>query len=133
MAHGKENHNNSELFDFQAQGKVSRACIAFVACCREDPDVVYLQEVVPESVRILEENCPMYQLVAGGATEYFTVIMLKVRGEHLARSSRDFLLKLKMRLRIQWCCGSEAIGGSCSVRFLVHQNDAGVETGQIVE
>ena len=47
-------------------------------CCRENPDVVYLQEVVPETLKIVEDNCPTYQLIPGGMEEYFTAIMLKV-------------------------------------------------------
>ena len=45
---------------------------------RENPDVVYLQEVVPRTVKIIEDNCPTYQLIPGGVEEYFTAIMLKV-------------------------------------------------------
>ena len=45
---------------------------------RENPDVIYLQEVVPRTVKIIEDNCPTYQLIPGGVEEYFTAIMLKV-------------------------------------------------------
>ena len=45
---------------------------------RENPDVVYLQEVIPQTVKIIEDSCPTYQLIPGGTEKYFTAIMLKV-------------------------------------------------------
>ena len=61
---------------------------------RENPDVVYLQEVVTRTVKILEDNCPTYQLIPGGVEEYFTAIMLKVCFSFTVRNT---IIKLQIR------------------------------------
>ena len=44
---------------------------------RENPDIVYLQEVVPDAEAIIREKCPQYELIPGGDFEYYTAVMLK--------------------------------------------------------
>jgi len=44
---------------------------------REDPDAVFLQEVVPESLTILESKMTNYKCVQAGGEGYFVVILLK--------------------------------------------------------
>ncbi|KAK3576020.1 hypothetical protein CHS0354_014861 [Potamilus streckersoni] len=44
---------------------------------KEKPHVVLLQEVVMETQKILEEKCPLYDLVPGGEKEYYTAILLQ--------------------------------------------------------
>lgn len=44
----------------------------------ENPDVVYLQEVIPQTVEILEDKCALYQLIPAGNEGYFSAMMLKV-------------------------------------------------------
>ena len=44
---------------------------------RENPDVVFLQEVVPASEEIIAQKCPQYEFIPGGDIEYYTAIMLK--------------------------------------------------------
>ncbi|KAK3087966.1 hypothetical protein FSP39_012910 [Pinctada imbricata] len=45
---------------------------------KENPHVVYLQEVVESTQEVLEARCPTYQIIPGGDREYFTAIMIKV-------------------------------------------------------
>lgn len=45
---------------------------------REDPAVVFLQEVVPQTLDILEKECPEYQILSGGRQGYFTAMLIKV-------------------------------------------------------
>ncbi|XP_064596729.1 tyrosyl-DNA phosphodiesterase 2-like [Liolophura sinensis] len=45
---------------------------------KENPAVVFLQEVVPQTLSILEKECPEYQVLPGGQQGYFTAILIKV-------------------------------------------------------
>ncbi len=40
--------------------------------------MVFLQEVVPDTVEILKENCLKYGLICRGIASYFTGVMFKV-------------------------------------------------------
>ncbi|CAN7989444.1 unnamed protein product [Ixodes hexagonus] len=40
-------------------------------------DIVFLQEVVPTSVKILEKSLPGYKLLVGNSVEYFTATLLR--------------------------------------------------------
>ena len=42
------------------------------------PHVILLQEVVPQSLVILENECPQFQILAAGKEDYFTVIMMHI-------------------------------------------------------
>lgn len=44
---------------------------------KEDPDVVFLQEVVPDSAEIIQEKCPLYHMIPGNDEGYFVAVMLK--------------------------------------------------------
>ena len=44
---------------------------------REDPDAVFLQEVVPDSLAILESKMTNYKCIQAGGEGYFVVILLK--------------------------------------------------------
>lgn len=39
---------------------------------------MFLQEVVPETLNILNAKCPTYHVVEAANQEYFTAVMLKV-------------------------------------------------------
>lgn len=41
--------------------------------------MVFLQEVVPASLSVLQENCPDYRFFPGGNSDYFTAVMLRTR------------------------------------------------------
>ena len=59
---------------------------------REDPDAVFLQEVVPESLTILESKMTNYKCVQAGGEGYFVVILLKkATGEKLCGSTLSSL------------------------------------------
>ncbi|XP_046350895.2 tyrosyl-DNA phosphodiesterase 2-like isoform X1 [Haliotis rufescens] len=45
---------------------------------KEKPHVVFLQEVTPLTLPILEDGCGMYQVIPGGDNHYFTAVMLRV-------------------------------------------------------
>lgn len=45
---------------------------------KENPQVVFLQEVVPETLAILSVNCPTYHVIEAANHDYFTAVMLKV-------------------------------------------------------
>lgn len=45
---------------------------------REDPHVVFLQEVIPGSEEILQELCPLYHMIPGNDVEYYTAVMVKI-------------------------------------------------------
>lgn len=44
---------------------------------KEDPHIVFLQEVVPDMEEILEDKLPTYHLIPAGDEGYFTVMLLK--------------------------------------------------------
>ena len=44
---------------------------------REDPDAVFLQEVVPDSMAIIESKLINYKCVQAGGEGYFVAMMLK--------------------------------------------------------
>lgn len=44
---------------------------------KENPHVIFLQEVVPDSLIILKKLCPGYRISASGLVGYFTVTLLK--------------------------------------------------------
>jgi hypothetical protein len=60
---------------------VSRVClfnIAIVLCGdREKPDVVFFQEMVPETFSYIEEKLPEYMCIAGNTDGYFTGALLR--------------------------------------------------------
>lgn len=45
---------------------------------KESPHVVFLQEVIPETLDILTKRCPTYHVIEAANEEYFTAVMLKV-------------------------------------------------------
>ncbi|XP_066938798.1 tyrosyl-DNA phosphodiesterase 2-like isoform X3 [Macrobrachium rosenbergii] len=45
---------------------------------KEEPDVVYLQEVIPPTFVYLEKHLPQYKFLAGNDRNYFTATLLKV-------------------------------------------------------
>ena len=61
--------------------KFQRISIAVSGVCteieREDPDAVFLQEVVPDSLAILESKMTNYKCIQAGGEGYFVVILLK--------------------------------------------------------
>ena len=44
---------------------------------REDPDVVFLQEVVPDNLAIIESKMISYKCVQAGGEGYFVAMLLK--------------------------------------------------------
>lgn len=46
-------------------------------CFRYSPDIVFLQEVVPETFSYIENKLPEYQCIAGGEGQYFTATLLR--------------------------------------------------------
>lgn len=44
---------------------------------RNSPDVVFLQEVVPQTLAYIEKQLPEYQCIAAGTEEYFTATLLR--------------------------------------------------------
>lgn len=40
--------------------------------------MVFLQEVVPETEEILGELCPLYHLIPGNDSDYYSAIMVKI-------------------------------------------------------
>ncbi|CAD5123336.1 DgyrCDS11692 [Dimorphilus gyrociliatus] len=53
---------------------------------QEMPDIVLLQEVVPQSQKILEETCSDYQFLAGGKSDYYIGAMLHMKETQLMNS-----------------------------------------------
>ncbi|XP_052249406.1 tyrosyl-DNA phosphodiesterase 2-like isoform X2 [Dreissena polymorpha] len=45
---------------------------------REDPHVVFLQEVVVETQEIIQELCPLYHMIPGNEEAYFAAILVKI-------------------------------------------------------
>lgn len=45
---------------------------------REKPHIVFLQEVVPVSLEVLEKHCTSYQIIPGNESGYFTAVLLRV-------------------------------------------------------
>ncbi|XP_033744259.1 tyrosyl-DNA phosphodiesterase 2-like [Pecten maximus] len=45
---------------------------------KENPHVVFLQEVTAKTQPILESNCPAYQIIPGGDEHYYTCMLMKV-------------------------------------------------------
>jgi len=52
--------------------------LTFLSNYRENPHVVFLQEVIPEALQILTQRCPTYHVIEAATEEYFTAVMLKV-------------------------------------------------------
>ncbi|XP_041361676.1 tyrosyl-DNA phosphodiesterase 2-like [Gigantopelta aegis] len=44
---------------------------------RDNPHMVFLQEVIPKSLKLIEKLCPQYQAIPGGRDDYFTAVLLK--------------------------------------------------------
>lgn len=44
---------------------------------------MFLQEVVPESEEIIQENCPMYHMIPGNDEGYYIAMMLKTGHTHV--------------------------------------------------
>lgn len=44
---------------------------------REEPHVVFLQELIPDAERIIEQRCPLYNIIPGGSEGYYVAMMLK--------------------------------------------------------
>ncbi|KAK7874296.1 hypothetical protein R5R35_007776 [Gryllus longicercus] len=44
---------------------------------QEQPDVVFLQEVIPETFRYISEKLPEYMCIQGNNVEYFTAVLLR--------------------------------------------------------
>ncbi|XP_045180890.2 tyrosyl-DNA phosphodiesterase 2-like [Mercenaria mercenaria] len=44
---------------------------------KEDPHVVFLQEVVQDLEEIIQEKCPMYHMIPGNDEEYYCAMLLK--------------------------------------------------------
>ena len=70
------------------------ACI----CNREDPHVVFLQEVVGASQDILEDEFPMYHMVPSNTEGYFTMMMLKT-GHVQVEESKIYEYPTSMMMR----------------------------------
>jgi hypothetical protein len=49
----------------------------FIWWNRERPDVVFLQEVIPETFSYIEEKLPEYMCIAGNTSDYFTATLLR--------------------------------------------------------
>lgn len=45
--------------------------------CREKPDIVFLQEVVPHTCHYLEDLLPQYLFLMGNTDDYFTATLLQ--------------------------------------------------------
>ncbi|XP_067667027.1 tyrosyl-DNA phosphodiesterase 2-like [Haliotis asinina] len=45
---------------------------------KENPHIVFLQEVTPLTLPMLENGCSMYQVIPAGDIHYFTAVMLRV-------------------------------------------------------
>lgn len=45
--------------------------------CRENPHIVYLQELVPKNYKIISESLPDYRKLPTGDEGYFTAVLLK--------------------------------------------------------
>ena len=75
---------------------------------REDPDVVYLQEVVPASLPILEEKCAQYHMLPGGSQKYFTAMMLKVssvtvKGHEVLPFHSSVMMRNLLKVEVSGC------------------------------
>lgn len=52
-------------------------CLLLFLQCREKPDIVFLQEVVPHTCQYLEDLLPHYLFLMGNTDEYFTATLLQ--------------------------------------------------------
>ncbi|KAL4218066.1 Tyrosyl-DNA phosphodiesterase 2 [Mactra antiquata] len=44
---------------------------------KEEPHVVFLQELIPDAERIIEQRCPLYNIIPAGSEGYYVAMMLK--------------------------------------------------------
>lgn len=67
---------NLDGLDVKNLKKRTRAIIKWIQ--KHEPDIVFFQEVIPESAEYFQTKLPEYKCVKGGDEDYFTMTLLRV-------------------------------------------------------